>query len=884
MIEKSMFGREFRFSIKGASHAPWIELKLFGLSPAESHALDLNRISDQLRRRSPAGLDGLAAGKGATARRETDDFSMDFKNPLTLLIFNKDQKSKDYEGQKTLPRPGHADLGIYYQEKRLNPDLTFSLPPAGGSHSGRMTAAMVAAGAIASQVLEMRGIFLDIESKLVQVGGIELDHGIEDQKLGPLLEEANQAGDSLGGLVEFTIRGLPPGLGGPMNEGIESVIAPLLLAIPGVKCLDFGSGMGAASLRGSQNNDEIVLDPDGQPTTRTNKCGGILGGISTGRDITGRLAFKPTPSIEKDQTTVDLADMTETRISTKGRHDSCIALRGRVVVEALLACVALDLVMMQEARPRPEESLDSLRRRIDSVDSKLAQLLSERFAISDQVGQIKKDRGLAVLNKDREKQILTSFEDMDFSGSIAQVYLKIFEESKALQKIEAPSQDSKDSDLASGQEAKKGDFALLGRPISHSYSPQIFDRLGYTYDLLDLDQEGFYEAIKNQEYQGFNVTSPYKKLAAQACQELTEIAEEIGAVNTLFKKSENSKKDNTGPDQADSYTDDTGKTGYIGDNTDYQGMLDMIGQGKLKGKKVLILGKGGAAATARVLASHQGAASIMIKGREDLTADQAQADIVINCTPVGTSPNFDQSPLDLTQLKNCQAVFDLVYNPHKTALAMQAQDLGLEWKTGLTMLIGQALAACQRFTGQEIQDKKELAGQIEDEIIKQTQHIVFIGMPGSGKSQAGKKTADLLGRAFYDLDQEIVQSEDQSAQDIILDRGEETFRIIEEDVACRLFERLARQRQAAVISFGGGTVLSEKVMKIARQTACIVFLDRPLDQLSTQGRPLSQDGQALVDLYEKRISLYNGYYNIKINVSEDASHTAQRTIEKWRQI
>lgn len=878
MTDRSSFGKEFRVEISGESHSPYIDVSIYGLSDEETESLDLVKISEFLKRRSPAGLDDTAGALGATARREPDDFSIQSEKPLTIRIFNKQQRSKDYDRQRTIPRPGHADLGIYYRNTLADETAEASLPAGGGAFSGRMTVAMVAAGAVALQVLERRGLDLKITSRVTEVGGIHLEDSVNDSKLKKLLKEAAQAGDSLGGMVEFAVSGLPAGLGGPMAEGLDSIISPLLFAIPGVKSVEFGLGVANAKLKGSESNDPITLGEDGQPKLKTNNCGGMLGGISVGSDITGRVAFKPTPSIEREQSTVDLATMTRATISTEGRHDRCIALRGRVVVEAMLACACLDALLISDIDNSDANTVAGLRQKISAVDNKLQALLSERFELAEAMGRVKRAGSLPIRDRNRERELLNSIPTCEYRDSITNVYEKIMEESRFIQTstMEEGKQQTED-----GQN-EKGSFALLGHPIGHSYSKLIFSELGYDYDLLDVDGFEFKSAVKNRWYNAFNVTIPYKRKALELC-DITHLpAPEISAVNTICFEGDK----------------------VIGYNTDYEGMLQMIGKGRLKGKSVLIIGKGSTGKMAGVLCKNEGAVSIVYKTRNPLTDEElelftygrklglnekentskaAPGRIVINCSPVGTTPNFFESPIDLNELPECEAVFDVVYNPHKTALAMQAEQLAIPVQTGLRMLVAQALASCEKFTGKKL-PKEELLRTIESEIQRKTKQIIFIGMPGSGKTVVGREVASELGRKFYDLDEEIEKKIGRSPEQIICEHGENSFRKLETLTAYELFTRLAKKHEVAVIAFGGGTVLSERAMQLARQTGTIVFIDQDISKLQREGRPLSSSDAKLATLYKTRNPLYNGYCDIKISVSDGVEETAREIIKEWRKI
>ena len=324
------YGDRFRFTIWGQSHGPAVGVTMEGL-PA-GFAIDFEELQRFLDRRAP----GQA---GATPRKEADrpEFLSGLVGgvtcgaPVTALIRNENTRSGDYDNLKSIPRPGHADYTAWvkYGDAR---DAA-----GGGPFSGRLTAPLCIAGGICLQLLAPMGI--TVSARLVRVGG-ETD----PEKFMDAIEAARAAGDSVGGVVECAVSGVPAGVGEPMFDGLENRIAGAVFGIPGVKGLEFGSGFAGADLRGSQNNDPFYVE-DGAVRTRTNNAGGILGGISTGMPIVFRAAFKPTPSIAKPQQSVDLRTMRETELTVHGRHDPCIALRAVPVVEAAAAVAIYDAIL-----------------------------------------------------------------------------------------------------------------------------------------------------------------------------------------------------------------------------------------------------------------------------------------------------------------------------------------------------------------------------------------------------------------------------------------------------------------------------------------------------------------------------------------------------------
>lgn len=313
-------GKTLKLEVFGESHAPQIGMRLEGF-PAGIR-IDFAALESFMERRAP-GRDELS-----TPRREPDKslFTAGVKDGVTTgsdieaVIANTNTRSSDYP--RSIPRPGHADYPSWTKLGRI--------PAGGGSNSGRMTAPMCIAGALALQALRAYGI--EITSEVLSTGDILA---------------AKNEGDSVGGIIECTVTSLPVGLGGSMFDGIDGAIAQAIFGIPGVKGIEFGNGFKAASLKGSENNDAFAVR-DGKVITLTNRHGGILGGMTSGMPLCFRIAFKPTPSIFKPQRSVDLATMEECILEIKGRHDPCIALRARPVVEALAAFVIYDAILSEE--------------------------------------------------------------------------------------------------------------------------------------------------------------------------------------------------------------------------------------------------------------------------------------------------------------------------------------------------------------------------------------------------------------------------------------------------------------------------------------------------------------------------------------------------------
>lgn len=327
------FGKLFRFTIFGQSHAPAIGVCIEGLPSGLK--LDMEKLSAFLARRAPGG-------KYSTSRKEADapEFIAGLVDgctcgaPVTAIIRNTNTRSSDYEYMRFIPRPGHADYTamVKYGETR---DYS-----GGGQFSGRLTAPLCIAGGIAKQLLEERGI--SVSAKIKSIGG-ETD----EEKMYELIDKVREEGDSVGGIIQCCITGMPVGVGEPMFDGLENRIAQAVFGIPAVKGIEFGAGFEAANMRGSQCNDPFKPE-NGKVVTEGNNHGGILGGISSGMPIEFRVAFKPTPSIAKQQRSVDMQSGKETTLEIKGRHDPCIVPRAVPCVEAAAAAAVYDAILESE--------------------------------------------------------------------------------------------------------------------------------------------------------------------------------------------------------------------------------------------------------------------------------------------------------------------------------------------------------------------------------------------------------------------------------------------------------------------------------------------------------------------------------------------------------
>ena len=397
---------------------------------------------------------------------------------------------------------------------------------------------------------------------------------------------------------------------------------------------------------------------------------------------------------------------------------------------------------------------------------------------------------------------------------------------------------------------------LLGKTLGHSYSPLIHSYLGqYEYRLFEKQPHELEDFLKRGEFEGLNVTMPYKKDVIPYLDALSPIAARLGAVNTIVRRE--------------------GK--LIGHNTDYAGFLSMVHRSGLDpaAKKVLILGSGGASATAVAVMEDLGADVIVIsRGGENnynnLYTMHTDAAIIVNTTPVGMYPNTDFSPISISAFPALEGVLDVIYNPTNTMLLQLAQESGVYGMSGLWMLVAQAREASEWFQNATIPEER--LAEIYRTVKPQMENIVLIGMPGCGKTTVGKALAEKLGRKFVDADAEIAKKANMSIPEIFAKEGEEGFRSRE----IKVLSELGKQ-SGLVIATGGGCVTQAVNHSNLHQNGRIFWLKRQISQLPTDGRPLSQKGN-LEEMYRIRKPLYESFADVIIE-SETVEQAVQQIME-----
>jgi len=406
----------------------------------------------------------------------------------------------------------------------------------------------------------------------------------------------------------------------------------------------------------------------------------------------------------------------------------------------------------------------------------------------------------------------------------------------------------------------KKSFGLLGEKLGHSFSPLIHRQLGeYDYSLYEVSPDKLDSFMIERRFDGINITIPYKQAVIPYCAALSDEARMTGSVNTIIK-------------------DDDGA--LHGHNTDHHGFRVMLERGGIdpSGKKVLVLGDGGAARTVRAVLAALGACGIVTISRRGENhygniERHYDADVIVNTTPVGMYPDNGNSPLHLTGFRQLTGVADLIYNPTRTRLLLEAGGLGVPRVNGLTMLVAQAEMASRLFLAGQAHEpatpsRPELVDRIAALILRETQNIALIGMPGCGKSTVGRLLAGAMACPFADIDERIIAAAGKSIPQIFAEDGEETFRQLE----TRILGEEAK-KSGMVLATGGGVVTRPENLDLLRQNSLIVYLKRELNELVTDGRPLSR-GVGIQALAEQRLPLYETWSDCAVQVEAKPEQTA----------
>lgn len=389
-------------------------------------------------------------------------------------------------------------------------------------------------------------------------------------------------------------------------------------------------------------------------------------------------------------------------------------------------------------------------------------------------------------------------------------------------------------------------YGLLGEKLSHSYSPQIHSMLGdVPYDLFEKQPEELESFLREGSWDGLNVTIPYKKAVIPYLDEISPEAREAGAVNTMVKRN-----------------------GRIyGDNTDITGFRAMVLYSgvSVAGKKALVLGSGGASRAVCIALRSLDCTPVVISrsgpDNYENIGKHSDARIIVNATPVGMYPHNGETPLSLAGFSACEAVFDLIYNPFRTKLLLEAEERGIPHVNGLYMLVAQAKRSAEIFTDTPIADSE--IERIYRALALQMSNLVLVGMPGVGKTTKANAVSALTGRPVLDSDVLFAEQYGCTAAEMITSKGEDAFRLAEHEVLCQ-----AGKRSGAIIATGGGVVTRRMNYEPLHQNGIIVWLQRRLEDLSIKNRPLSQRN-SLEDLYAVREPLYRAFADYIVDLDAE---------------
>ena len=402
---------------------------------------------------------------------------------------------------------------------------------------------------------------------------------------------------------------------------------------------------------------------------------------------------------------------------------------------------------------------------------------------------------------------------------------------------------------------------LLGRKLGHSYSPQIHEKMGdYSYRLFEKEPEEVGEFVLHGDYDAMNVTIPYKKDVIPYLDHIDPIAQRLGSVNTIVRKD--------------------GK--LYGYNTDYYGFHSMVLRSgiEVSGRKTLVLGSGGTSVTAQAVLADLGAQVVVIsrsgENNYENLSRHYDARVIVNTTPVGMYPNTGVAPLEIEHFPDLEGVLDVIYNPARTQLLLDAENLSLPNENGLWMLVAQAKLASEYFTGRQLDDG--IIASIHGELTMQMENIVLIGMPGCGKTTIGQALAKATEKEFRDADQETVSDAGKSIPQIFAQDGEQAFRDWETKALIRL-----GKASSTVIATGGGCVTQLRNYPFLHQNSTIVWIKRDLSLLPTDGRPLSQNGN-LEDMYRKREKLYSAFADITIENDSTVEAAVEKILAAWKNL
>lgn len=405
------------------------------------------------------------------------------------------------------------------------------------------------------------------------------------------------------------------------------------------------------------------------------------------------------------------------------------------------------------------------------------------------------------------------------------------------------------------------EYGLIGAKLGHSYSPEIYkEMVGFNYTLNEIKEEDIKAFLDKRDFKGINVTIPYKQTVLPYVDYIDDAVKAIGACNTIVNRD--------------------GKLCVY--NTDAPGFEALVLRSgiQIKDKKVAILGAGGASKPAQYILKKLGAKEILVTDMRDIPGCikneelPEDIDVLINTTPCGMYPKNDTIAIDIDGFPNLEGVIDIVYNPLKTPLVLEAEKRGIKAEAGLYMLVAQAYHAAQIYLGKDLD--YSLIEKTYQHLRNDKKNIVLIGMPTSGKTSVGKELAKSFNKQFVDIDEEIVKKIGMEISEFFKLNGEKAFRDIEEEVVSEV-----AKHPSQIIATGGGSILREKNVDHLRQNGTLYFLDRPLEKLiTTSSRPLSSDREALKKRYEERYGIYSSVADIRIDASGTVEDSVKAILEK----
>ena len=487
------------------------------------------------------------------------------------------------------------------------------------------------------------------------------------------------------------------------------------------------------------------------------------------------------------------------------------------------------------------------REEIDHIDRKITELLEWRFDVVQEVIRYKQRKGLPILDAGREQEKLDALKGTcsdEKRPYVEEILKAMMAESRRYQA---------DHPL---------EYGLLGRVLGHSHSPQIHKMLGgYDYGLFEREPDQLDAFFADDSWRGISVTMPYKRDVMKYCDELSETALRCNSVNTIVRQQSEDGIVN------------------VGHNTDYDGFRHIVENSRISvsGAKTLVLGSGGVSGTVVQVMKDLGADPVIIISRsgennyENLERHR-DAKIIVYTTPVGMYPKAGESALDIREFPQCKAVYDLIYNPLRTKLMLDAEEAGIPAFGGLPMLVAQAAKAAGEFGYPLLLSVEEESTKLQESL----ENLVLIGMPGVGKTTTGKALAEKTGKRFLDLDQVITQHQERTPEEIIRSDGVDRFRRIENEVLKALVR--GARTGGLVLACGGGVVEREENRQLLRENGRVIWLCRDISELPTEGRPVSQT-EGLERLLERRRPAYESWSDFAV-LAVGPQPTALRIIEE----